>query len=217
MSEQASSPFAAPPAGRDLVLASASPARRRLLEQAGLPHRVLVSGLDERGIQHADARELVQRLAQAKAEAVADRLPETGGLGAIGEPPQEQLVLGCDSLLLFDGEACGKPADAEEACRRWQRMRGHWGDLLTGHCLLRRSDGSAGGWQTERAVISTRVTFAALSDQEIRDYVATGEPLACAGCFALEGKGGMVVERLEGCYSNVIGLSLPWLRRALQA
>jgi septum formation protein len=183
-----------------LVLASASAARRRLLEQAAIAHSVAVSGVDEGAIAHADPHELVRQLARAKAMAVAARQPE----GA---------VLGCDSLLLFEGEVFGKPADSDQAFQRWRRMAGGSASLLTGHCLV---GGDASGGARERlATVATRLWFAPLSDGEIRAYVATGEPLHCAGGFALEGRGGALVERLEGCFSNVIGLSLPLLRRWL--
>ncbi len=183
-----------------LVLASASPARRRLLLQAAIPHRVRVSGVDEESIRDGDPRRLVLRLAEAKARAVVDAMAGDGAA-----------VLGCDSLLLFEGEVFGKPANAEEACARWRRMAGAWGELHTGHCLLVAGDAA------RRETVTTRVLFAALSAEEIAAYVATGEPLASAGGFALEGRGGALVERIEGCFSNVIGLSLPLLRRWLAA
>ena len=179
-----------------LLLASASPARRRLLELAAIPHRVQVSGIDEEAISDPSPAVLVQKLAQAKAKAVVERL-DTDEKPAWG-------VLGCDSVLEFAGEIFGKPADAAEAISRWQQMAGRRGLLHTGHCLL--------GNQQQLATVTTTVHFAALTQSEIEDYVATGEPLQCAGGFALEGRGGMVVEKLEGCYSNVIGLSLPLLR-----
>ncbi|MBM5794307.1 MAG: septum formation inhibitor Maf [Cyanobacteria bacterium K_DeepCast_35m_m2_155] len=184
-----------------LLLASASPARRRLLEQAAIPHRVQVSGVDEEAIGHPDPVQLVQLLARAKAAAVLQ-----GGLA-----PEIAAVLGCDSVLAFEGQVFGKPADAAEAIARWQRMRGRWGELHTGHALL-----SPGGGERVTAV-TTRVLFADLTDAEIEAYVATGEPLQCAGGFALEGRGGALVERLDGCFSNVIGLSLPLLRCWLSA
>ena len=195
-----------------LLLASASPARRRLLEQAAIPHRVQVSGVDEESIGAADPSELVRLLAQAKAQAVVDRL----------EPREDISVLGCDSLLEFAGEVFGKPADPLEAISRWQRMAGGWGELHTGHCLLHASGGGSGTRVRQPGLIrletvTTRVQFAALTTREIEAYVATGEPLQCAGGFALEGIGGQVVERIEGCFSNVIGLSLPLLRRWLVA
>ena len=191
-----------------LVLASASPARRRLLEQAAIPHQVRVSGVDEEAISASDPAVLVQLLAQAKAEAVDQALQ------AEGSSPAAWGVLGCDSLLVFGGEVFGKPADQVEAIARWRRMAGGVGELLTGHCLL-RGQGPLGGIGLQLATVTTRVHFAALNTAEIEAYVATGEPLACAGGFALEGRGGLVVERLEGCFSNVIGLSLPLLRRWL--
>ncbi|MFQ6538252.1 MULTISPECIES: Maf family protein [Aphanothece] len=187
-----------------LVLASASPARRRLLEQAGIPHRVRVSGVDEQLFQRSDPRDLVVALARAKAEAVRGRLE-----------PGEGPVLGCDSVLVFEGEVFGKPRDAEEAAARWRRMAGNWGELHTGHCLLSRAPAPAAAPSPAEAVVTTRVHFALLREPSILAYVASGEPLQCAGGFALEGRGGMLVERIEGCFSNVIGLSLPLLRRWL--
>lgn len=187
-----------------LLLASASPARRRLLQTAGISHRVQVSGLDEDTITHSEPARLVQLLARAKAQTVHNQWTRsTDGDAAI------TAVLGCDSVLVFSGEVFGKPVDAAEAIARWQRMAGAWGELHTGHCLL-----AADAERLE--TVTTRVRFAPLSAAEIEAYVATGEPLQCAGGFALEGRGGLVVERLEGCYSNVIGLSLPLLRRWLQ-
>jgi septum formation protein len=166
-----------------------------------------VSGVDEEGIREADPRRLVQGLALAKALAVASTLTSEADWPSMG-------VLGCDSLLVVQEEVWGKPRDAAEALTRWRRMAGGWGDLHTGHGLLRRH---APGEPVEplQAVVTTRVHFATLSAAEIEHYVASGEPLACAGGFALEGRGGLFVERLEGCFSNVIGLSLPLLRRWL--
>jgi septum formation protein len=192
-----------------LVLASASPARRRLLEQAAIPHRVQVSGVDEEVIIHSDPAQLVQLLAQAKAEAV-ERAMQVDGTRAAAWG-----VLGCDSLLVFEGEVFGKPRDQAEAIARWRRMAGGVGELLTGHCLLPGNSLLLGNALLQLETVTTRVHFADLTAAEIEAYVATGEPLACAGGFALEGRGGLVVESLEGCFSNVIGLSLPLLRRWL--
>ena len=211
-----------------LLLASASPARRRLLEQAGIPHHVQVSGVDEEAIRDDNPLLLVQRLAQAKAEAVAAQLPEFGSAmdtasageagsvlvsnSARGREPdrlRSSAVLGCDSVLVFGGEVFGKPASAAEAVARWQRMSGGRAELHTGHCLLRL------GQPVLLETVTTGVVFAAVDRPTIEAYVATGEPLACAGGFALEGRGSLLVERIEGCCSNVIGLSLPLLRRWL--
>ncbi len=200
-------PFPVISAELPLLLASASPARRRLLEQARIAHRVQVSGVDEAAITHADPAQLVLALAAAKAAAVH------APLAAAGELARLSGVLGCDSVLAFDGEVFGKPADAADAIARWQQMAGGWGELHTGHCLI--AAGCGAGLSDQRATITTRVHFAPLTEAQIEAYVATGEPLSCAGAFALEGIGGLVVERIEGCFSNVIGLSLPLLRRWL--
>lgn len=196
-----------------LLLASASPARRRLLEQAHIPHQVMVSGVDEDQIHHSDPAQLVQLLAEAKASAVRLKVEESSEF-----KPAITAVLGCDSVLDFEGEVFGKPANVEEAIMRWRRMRGAWGLLHTGHCLLPRpsvvSEGD-GVVDMQRASVTTRVLFANLTDAEVDVYVSSGEPLQCAGGFALEGRGGCCVEKLDGCYSNVIGLSLPLLRRWL--
>lgn len=202
-----------------LLLASASPARRRLLEQAGIPHRVRVSGVDEEAITHPDPVQLVQLLARAKAEAVRDVVAEAVSDAQDGECPLTA-VLGCDSVLVFDREVFGKPQDPAEAIARWRRMAGGWGELHTGHCLLdleaSASAGVACGQDQRLATVTTRVQFSAIGEAAIAAYVASGEPLQCAGGFALEGRGGALVERIEGCVSNVIGLSLPLLRRWLE-
>ncbi|MEP0889341.1 Maf-like protein [Leptolyngbya sp. PL-A3] len=180
------------------VLASASPARRRLLQTAGIEPTVQASDFDESQIQSSNPVELVQQLALGKAEVVAQQFSKA-------------LVLGCDSVLAIDGEIHGKPADAEEAIARWKQMRGQMGQLYTGHALV-DTDNS----QTLVRYRMTEVHFAEVSDRQIAAYVATGEPLSCAGCFALEGKGGLFVEKLVGCHTNVIGLSLPLLREMLE-
>lgn len=179
------------------VLASASPARKRLLQGAGIPIFVQPSDFDESQIQESDPDRLVRILAQGKAEAVAPLLSES-------------LILGCDSVMGFEGEIHGKPSSAAEAIDRWKRMRGGVGQLYTGHCLIDQVQG-----KTLVRVGVTGVHFAQVSDAEVEAYVATGEPLNCAGCFALEGRGGFFVERLDGCHSNVIGLSLPLLRQMM--
>ena len=196
-----------------LLLASASPARRRLLEQAQIAHQVMVSGVDEDLIHHPDPSQLVQLLAEAKASAVKLKAEQSAECN-----PFIKAVLGCDSVLAFEGEVFGKPVDANEAITRWKRMRGRWAELHTGHCLLPApsvDSGEAGNADRQCAVVSTRVLFANLTDEEVEVYVMSGEPLQCAGGFALEGRGGCCIEQLSGCYSNVIGLSLPLLRRWL--
>jgi septum formation protein len=179
------------------VLASASPARRRLLQNAGIQPLVSQSNFDESQVQLTNPADLVQTLALRKAETVTPYFTEA-------------LIMGCDSVLAIDGEIHGKPANAAAAIARWQQMRGRIGDLYTGHALIDLTQNKS----LVRCRV-TRVYFANVSDRQIEAYVATGEPLNCAGCFALEGKGSAFVEKLEGCHTNVIGLSLPLLRHML--
>lgn len=179
------------------ILASASPARKKLLETAGLKVMTIHSNFDESMIQLDDPQALVQTLAQKKAETVAAQFTHS-------------LILGCDSVLALDGEIYGKPETHEEAITRWQKMRGNTGYLYTGHALIDQTQDQ----QVIRCGI-TKVYFAQISDRQIGEYVNSGEPLACAGCFAIDGKGGLFIEKLEGCHSNVIGLSLPLLRQML--
>lgn len=148
------------------------------------------------------AEELCLELARLKAQAVLTRLSPAAD--------QRTLVIGCDSVLAFDGEILGKPADPADATRRWRQMRGRSGVLHSGHCLV---DVVAG--RRAEAVASTTVHFADISDDEIAAYVATGEPLAVAGAFTIDGLGGPFVERIEGDPGTVVGLSMPLLRRLL--
>jgi len=160
----------------------------------------MVSGVDESTVVAEDAYTLCLHLARLKARTIAADLPADPSI----------LVLGCDSVLAFEGEIFGKPADAAEAAKRWLRMRGKSGVLHTGHHLT----GLVSGRQAE-AVGTTVVHFADVTDAEIEAYVASEEPLHVAGSFTIDGRGGAFVERIEGDAGNVIGLSLPLLRRLL--
>jgi septum formation protein len=193
-----------------VVLASASPARKRLLHAAGIEPSIMVSDVDEDAATAAAVEtygelapeDLALVLARAKAEDVAAQVDDA-------------IVIGCDSILDLDGDGHGKPANAEEAVARWQRMRGHSGVLHTGHWLIdTREDDDATG-ATLGATASTTVHFAAIDDDEIRAYVETGEPLRVAGSFTIDGLGAPFVAGIEGDYSNVVGLSLPLLRELL--
>ena len=178
------------------VLASASVARRKLLVEAGIQPFVCPSNFDEDQVKIRDPQQLVQVLAKGKATAVAPQFPKS-------------LVLGCDSVLAIDGVVYGKPESREEAMARWQQMRGGTGELYTGYALI------APGRDPLVNYRMTRVFFANASDQEIEAYIATGEPMHCAGAFATDGKGSMFVEKIEGCHTNVVGLSIPMLRQMM--
>jgi septum formation protein len=192
-----------------VVLASASPARKRLLHAAGIEPSIMVSGVDEDAATAAaeqtygplEPADLALVLARAKAEDVAAQVDDA-------------LVVGCDSILELDGDGHGKPQTPEQAIERWQRMRGRTGVLHTGHWVIdtREDDGTGG---TLGATASTTVHFAAIDDEEIRAYVETGEPLRVAGSFTLDGLGAPFVSGIEGDPSNVVGLSLPLLRELL--
>lgn len=191
-----------------LVLASSSPARASLLKAAGIDPEIVIPTADESALSlelrrsnaALSAKDLVAALAKAKAESVLEN-PLTHGA----------LVLGGDSALAFHGEILGKPHDPAVAIARWYSLRGQSGELFSGHYLIDNRDpknpmGLAG-------VSSTKVYFAMLSDQEVLDYVATGEPLLVAGAFTIDGLGGAFIEKIEGDAHTVVGLSLRVLRQ----
>jgi len=199
-----------------LLLASASPARLATLASAGIDALVCASGIDEEAVLAAagerfgtlDPADAVLVLAQAKAQWVVER-PH-------GDPDDDLLVLGCDSMLELAGAILGKPVDAADAVARWQSMRGRSATLHTGHWLIDDRDPAAGGTGgTLGATSSTVVHFADLTDAEIDAYVSTGEPLAVAGAFTIDGLGGPFVTRIEGDHHGVVGVSLPLLRELL--
>ncbi|GAC1592414.1 MAG: Maf family protein [Acidimicrobiales bacterium] len=165
---------------------------------AGFDPEVIVSGVDEAMVNASDCRTLVAQLAEQKASAVA---PRVGG----------SVVIGCDSMLEFDGESWGKPADLRVGLDRWHRMRGQQGSLMTGHFVIDGATGAAAG-----DVGVTTVRFGSPSDAELDAYMATGEPLHVAGGFTLDGRSSPFIEGIDGDPSNVIGLSLPLLRSLLE-
>jgi len=187
----------------NIILASASPARLQLLQSAGLRPEVIVSGVDERAITAPSPRELVLALAAAKAAAVAPRV-------------RAGLVIGCDSLLEMPGvprlagQGLGKPASAAQATALWRDLAGQTGILLTGHCVI-----DAGSGASASEVGATEVRFGNPSAAEVAAYVASGEPMRVAGAFTLDGRGGWFVDEIRGDHGNVLGLSLPLLRRLL--
>jgi nucleoside triphosphate pyrophosphatase len=185
------------PAPFSFILASGSAGRLGLLRQAGFEPEVVVSGVDETCDDNLSTAASVVILAERKASAVASQRP-----GA--------LVLGCDSLLDFEGRPLGKPATPDQAADGWRRIAGQQGTLYTGHCLI---DGASGRRISEAA--ATRVRFGSPTAAELAAYIATGEPLAMAGGFSIDGRGAWFVEGITGDPGNVIGLSLPLLRGML--
>ncbi|MGH9468210.1 MAG: Maf family protein [Terriglobales bacterium] len=178
---------------RRLILASASPRRRELLEAAGWEVEVRPANVDETRMPQEPAPAYVQRLAHSKAAVIAASSP---GI----------CVLGADTVVTLDGEVFGKPGDDAAARTMLTRLAGQTHDVLTGVCLLR--DG-----QERCAVEVTRVAFAPLSAAEIDAYVATGEPRDKAGAYAIQGRAACFIPRIEGSYSNVVGLPLALVRR----
>jgi septum formation protein len=186
----------------EIVLASASPSRHRLLTSAGITPNVVISGVDEEDPAYSQLspRELVIALAIVKAHTVKEKIDYPA------------IIIGCDSTFEFEGESLGKPMTAENAIARAKKLSGKSGVLHTGHCFI----------DTDRGieisdVVSTHVHFTKMSDDEIEGYVATGEPLNVAGGFTLDGLSAPLIAGIEGDPSNVIGLSLPLLRNAMNS
>lgn len=190
-------PYARDMAERTLVLASGSTARLRLLVDAGFDPKVVVSGVAEDDVGPAATGTVVAMLARRKAQAVAD-------------PGGDAVVIGCDSLLEFDGEPHGKPTSLHQA-REWlTAMRGRSGTLFTGHCVIDERTG-----RQAVATAGTTVRFGVTTDDELEAYLATGEALAVAGAFTLDGRSAPFVDGVDGDPGNVIGLSLPLFRTLL--
>ena len=188
---------------RKVILGSASPARLALLRQIGVEPQVIVAGVDEESPELADfpAARIAGVLAIRKAAAVAESL---------GGDSDATLVIGCDSVLDFQGQVQGKPRTASEATGRWQAMRGLSGVLYTGHSIIDLPTG-----RTFNDIAETTIYFADIDDDEITAYVESGEPLRVAGAFTIDGLGAPFIDRIEGDPSCVEGLSLPLLRRAI--
>ena len=187
---------------RNVVLASASPSRKRLLESCGISAQVIVSGVDEEDpkLTALAPREMVIALAILKAHTIKEQVGS------------DHLIIGCDSTFEFNGKSFGKPLTEELAIARCKELRGNFGLLHTGHCIIDTKQG------IEISDVSTsKVFFADMTDDEISGYVASGEPLNVAGGFTLDGLSAPFISRIEGDPSGIIGLSLPLLRRAVNS
>lgn len=200
-----------------IVLASKSSGRLATLRAAGIEPQVAVSEVDERAVeqqvrsaQDCGPQVVVQALALAKAQAVAHQLGRSGLAGW-------RYVVGCDSMLLIDGQLVGKPASGDDAVERWRSMCGRSATLFTGHAVIALSPtkGYSPDSPQAQGVSRAVINFAEVSDKEIAAYVASGEPMYCAGAFTIDGLGGAFIESIEGDPHGVVGLSLPLLRRLL--
>jgi septum formation protein len=185
---------------KHIILASASPSRKRLLESVGIIPQIKVSGVDEETPELLTLKpaDLVIALAILKAHTVYNNAPDL----------KETLIIGCDSTFEFEGENMGKPLTRESAIERCQTLSGRSGYLHTGHCVIDTDQG------IEVSDISTsKVTFAKMTESEIINYVDSGEPLEVAGGFTLDGRSAPFISHIEGDPSGIIGLSLPTLRK----
>jgi septum formation protein len=181
-----------------IILASSSPSRKRLLDAAGISARVVVSNVDEDAEIYGamTPKEMVIALAIVKAHTVRELVTEPA------------IIIACDSSFEFEGRSLGKPVTAEVAIQRAKMMSGKSGFLHTGHCVIDTAKGVE-----ISDIATTKVTFSQMSDSEIEDYVASGEPLEVAGGFTLDGLSSAFIASIEGEYTNVIGLSVPLLRQ----
>jgi septum formation protein len=174
-----------------LILASRSPRRAQILDAVEWPYEVGVAGVDETFGASEGPTDYVQRLALAKAKAVAAKL-------------EQGLVLGADTTVVIDGQILGQPADDDDARRMLRLLSGRWHEVLTGVALVRADGSGKSRVDHER----TRVRFADLTDDEITWYIATGEPMDKAGAYGVQGKGALFIKEIEGDYFNVMGLPI---------
>jgi len=200
-----------------LILASTSTSRKNLLKNSDIKFIQLSSFFDESLLVEKNIEDLALKLSFSKAEVIKNKIKEININENLKLTSIE--ILGCDSIFEFRGKAFGKPKDKEEAYERWLKMSASYGYLHTGHTLLfceLIEDSTKVILRKEvKKTISSKIFFSKLQNKEISKYIDSLEPLNCAGGFALEGKGGKFIEKIDGCFSNVMGLSLPWLRKEL--
>jgi septum formation protein len=186
-----------------LILASQSPSRKRLLEGAGLSPEIMVSNVDEETeyFNSMSPKDMVIALAITKAHTVLERL----------DANSEALIIACDSTFEFEGQSFGKPGSPDVAIERARRLSGRSGFLHTGHCIIDTKQG-----RELADLVTTRVTFDALDDSLIKDYVSTGEPMKVAGGFTLDGFSSPLIKSIDGDYTNVVGISMSFLRKSCE-
>jgi len=200
-----------------LILASSSKSRKNLLKNSDIKFIQLSSSFDESSIKEENIHNLALELSFSKAEIIKNKIKEINFNQNLNLSNIE--ILGCDSIFEFKGKAFGKPNDKEDAYQRWIEMSESYGFLHTGHtllfCKLIEDSRKVILKKEVKKTISSKIVFSKLENKEITKYIDSLEPLNCAGGFALEGKGGKFIEKIDGCFSNVMGLSLPWLRKEL--
>lgn len=184
-----------------IVLASASVSRRRLLESAGLKPTIMVSHVDEETdfFNAMTPADMVIALAITKAHTIREQIDFPA------------IIIGCDSTFEFNSQSLGKPETPKIAIERASRVRGNSGLLHTGHCIIDTTKD-----KEISSIVTTKVTFDNMTDAEIADYVATGEPLHVAGGFTLDGFSSPFIPSIEGDYTNVVGISMPFVRKAFE-
>lgn len=187
---------------RTLVLASASPRRRELIALLGVPYRVTPVDVDETPPDGHAPREVVMFLARQKALEVA-------------KDEQDAVVLGADTVVVCEGEILGKPRDADDALQMLRRLNGREHQVFTGVALLDVKQGTVVREQCD--AVCTRVWFREVDDEHLRRYIATGEPMDKAGAYGAQGYGSTLIERIEGCYFNVVGLPVSRVCAMLEA
>lgn len=199
--------------GRTLILASASPRRKELLESAGFTFTVTPASIEERQKEGEVAEDFVRRIAEEKAEAVFQRLPAN----------LSNLVLGADTVVVVDGATLGKPASTDDARRMLRLLSGRQHRVLTGICLIGYILSEAARtlsdpWRIRKdvRVASTSVAFLTMSEEEIEEYIATGEPFDKAGAYGIQGRASKFVEKIDGCYFNVVGLPLSLVHQMIK-
>lgn len=188
-----------------LILASSSPRRAEILRNAGFDFEVVPTNVDESHRPGESAANYIRRLAEEKARAAARQVANDAAADST-------FIVGADTVVVIGNEILGKPSSAAHAREMLHRLSGKTHEVYTGLSVL-QGDGTA----SRTAAETTRVTFAVLSEQEIEDYIATGEPFDKAGAYAIQGRGGKFISRIEGCYFNVMGLPLARLYAILHA
>lgn len=199
---------------KKIILGSASPRRRELLAQIGAEFEIRVSEKEE--IYHSEKpEEIVCELALMKAENVASELSEAERAGAV--------VLGADTVVVLDGKILGKPSDEEEAARMLSALQGRSHEVYTGVAVLEYAESGEGavsvGWKLEKKenyAVETRVYVNPMTEQEILEYIVTGDPMDKAGAYGIQGRFAAYIDRIEGDYYNVVGLPVSRVYRTLK-